>query len=806
MATKTLYLLNPATATPIAGSNFIPMQDGGSAPSTVTTGTGWTVGTTTAGKQSQLQSQVERAASTFGDAPATGPDALSNTLGNALIAGPFTGMFEIGAWVFNLSVRAVSSGGDHDGHFRLRMFVMSDPTDTHEAPRPVRYYYAATAPCSNLATSAAQACVLTTKANRSTVSAAPLLFPFALDNEYLLIQLWWVVDGAGGAADRDVLLVQGAASSIVTPNFRAVTNRDLQYRVLFDVADRGYFIDGEPQIGGNDDHDTLLLGGSSQLGRMDGRLSEAVSAGSLQVDLTNRDSLYPIDHEDNYLGVWAVAERGPRLRMETTVPLVAPIQTGYLDNTVQGKAIHQAPVLPLSALGALADFGRRPVKMVPQGGIRTGAVFGAVLNGSNWPAADRVLDTGVVTMGGFAPVGADAQTASRQVAECEVGEVAEDAFGRIVFEERTHRLTNARSTTVQATFTAEKDESNPISFDSLYAGDLTSLREQVFDYYEGQFSAFEVDGPPDPPKLLIGLLVNQHYSGSHFGFLAANGGIWDTTLTYGGPGGVQFVLASEDPFQRNEPGQDPRIGTYKEVSSRYVAEWVVSTTPGEDIIASTEPANLGRSEVTGQPFTDFTITIVETTDHTITLRFTNTHPTQNGWITNLNIYGYEGRKGSPVKITAAMTGDPRVPVSPAPAGVGTRRWPHPGTGYDKEENQISAAKYTLERFGLGRPIFTMTCPARNNVDLFRTLLGLRRGDRIHITGLTTHGIPLEVDHDCYVEGIGWSFDNKGRNPRAKLICSQVQPLPDTSGVLHGGQDSDNYAIFDAALFDTHVFA
>src|SRR6266496_3615030 len=124
MAIKSFYLLNALAA----GSNMMALQDGGSAPATATTGTGWTVGTTAVANWSLMAALVKRLASTFAGAPAQPNAAPNNTLGDCFRTQlTLSGQFADGAWSFAFPVIAVVAGGTQDGRLHFRLWRGKDP-------------------------------------------------------------------------------------------------------------------------------------------------------------------------------------------------------------------------------------------------------------------------------------------------------------------------------------------------------------------------------------------------------------------------------------------------------------------------------------------------------------------------------------------------------------------------------------------------------------------------------------------------------------------------------------------------------
>ena len=201
MAAKTLYLKDAAAS----GSAHGSLQDGGSAPGTATTGTGWTVAKTAATVYSLQVYGTERAANTFGATamPNAAPSTTDSWRSESLINGSFADT----AWTIRVSVIAVGTGGSQDGRMRFRLY-RSTNADGSGATQ-ITSGTVQLSVVTNLATSAAQV-------SSGTVSPGVV----TLTDEYLFLQLAWELTGAGGNNNCDVLIRTNSADSVITtPEF-----------------------------------------------------------------------------------------------------------------------------------------------------------------------------------------------------------------------------------------------------------------------------------------------------------------------------------------------------------------------------------------------------------------------------------------------------------------------------------------------------------------------------------------------------------------------------------------------------------
>lgn len=85
----------------------------------------------------------------------------------------------------------------------------------------------------------------------------------------------------------------------------------------------------------------------------------------------------------------------------------------------------------------------------------SGARINRLLDLAGWPTADRLIDTGTITVvaKGFARTeNASVLQHLQEVADSELGKFFVDGAGHAVFHDRSHRATAARSTASQATF------------------------------------------------------------------------------------------------------------------------------------------------------------------------------------------------------------------------------------------------------------------------------------------------------------------------------------------------------------------
>lgn len=201
MAAKTFYIKDAAAA----GSSHGSLQDGGVAPGTATTGTGWIVGKTAATNYSLLVYNSERLASTFGATAL--PNAAPTTTDCFRSENTITGSFSAAAWTWRTNVVAVTTGGSQDGRMRCR-FWKSANADGSSAVEITASTSVASASLTNVSTTPNTSWTST----NSFTPGAPVVF----DNEYLFWQPAWQIDGAGGGNGCDILIRTNSADSVLT--------------------------------------------------------------------------------------------------------------------------------------------------------------------------------------------------------------------------------------------------------------------------------------------------------------------------------------------------------------------------------------------------------------------------------------------------------------------------------------------------------------------------------------------------------------------------------------------------------------
>jgi hypothetical protein len=174
-------------------------------------------------------------------------------------------------------------------------------------------------------------------------------------------------------------------------------------------------------------------------------------AGRLDASLDNRSKDYSPENGASPLAGKLVPGHKVRLRA-TFASVTYDLFTGTLDDLPQHPELG-ARAVDLPCLGSLSRLKGVKVSTALYQNVRTDQALGSLLDAAGWPAGDRVLSTGRTTLLWWWCDDADAFDMAVTLLNTEGpgASLYEDGSGRIVFEDRHYRLTQARCTTSQAT-------------------------------------------------------------------------------------------------------------------------------------------------------------------------------------------------------------------------------------------------------------------------------------------------------------------------------------------------------------------
>jgi hypothetical protein len=230
--------------------------------------------------------------------------------------------------------------------------------------------------------------------------------------------------------------------------------------------------------------DDVLLG-DWRLGRDSGSLLSLASSGVANITLKNATGKYSSLNSASPLYGLIL----PLRKVKITATYLGATTTqwlGFLDNIMPTPSAQKDHTAKLRATGPLATLAMFTCDVVAmQVNITTGAAINMVLDAAGFPAGLRVIDTGQTTMARWwVAKGSSVLDTLREIEATECGFLCESKDGKIVFEDRAHRLAH----TSQATYTNTIGAGN-INYQSITQEDPTlniynviKASVRVYDY------------------------------------------------------------------------------------------------------------------------------------------------------------------------------------------------------------------------------------------------------------------------------------------------------------------------------------
>ena len=217
------------------------------------------------------------------------------------------------------------------------------------------------------------------------------------------------------------------------------------YKVSVDWNNDGDYSDSNEDITA----DVLQL--TTQQGRsLASQITGKAVAGTLEAILINSAGKYSSFNTSSPLAGNILPNR--RVKVETLTPTESTIFLGYLERITPIVDAQGVTKARLVALGSLKRFATTKVSVPMQTSATTGVVVGAILDAASWGAGDRTIATGRTTLTRYYADKIAGIQSLREVESTEGGFIREGKDGKIIFEDRQHRYTAARSNTSQATF------------------------------------------------------------------------------------------------------------------------------------------------------------------------------------------------------------------------------------------------------------------------------------------------------------------------------------------------------------------
>lgn len=216
------------------------------------------------------------------------------------------------------------------------------------------------------------------------------------------------------------------------------------YQVLVDWVGDGAF------TGTSDDVTAKVMNMEWVRGRtFASQLTGKALAGAANVSLNNDGGTFSTQNPNSPLAGSLLPGRAVRIR--TTAPSTVVLWEGRTDIIENRISLDNNHVAVLKAIGPLAYVNSRNVRIPMQSNTLTGVLVNKILDDVNWPSGSRIIDAGQTTISYFWTEDKAAMEALREVEDTEAGYVGESKDGKIVFEDRDHRLSGTHIVP-QATF------------------------------------------------------------------------------------------------------------------------------------------------------------------------------------------------------------------------------------------------------------------------------------------------------------------------------------------------------------------
>lgn len=392
-----------------------------------------------------------------------------------------------------------------------------------------------------------------------------------------------------------------------------------------------------------------------------------------------------------------------RVRLRTTAPSAATLWAGFLDTITPLRDRERGSYAALSCYGPIGYCARRDAAVGVKTNRATGAAVGDVLDDVGWPAADRTLDTGQITMTRWAVDKQNSLSALRELEETEWGFLGESKAGHVVWEDVHHRLKTPH-TASQATFS-----------DAIGAA-LPYVAPMQRDAWREIHNDFE-----------------------------ASVQLWDLQL---------LAVLWTDPEVTSVPALGSRDlwVEYPTPSSPEQADHVDAwTTP----VATTDYVANSASDGTGSDLTASVTVAVSKFPRSMKITLTNAHASLIAYLTTLRARGTAAYRRDLLTVKAA---DPASQTA-----YGKRSYSLGGKFYPTSAVALAYCQYGLSRYKEPRPVLEITFRADWSAAHMTEALTRAVSDRITVvaSGTGASGAQLGLSRDFFVEAIRHRLSQAG---------------------------------------------
>ena len=414
---------------------------------------------------------------------------------------------------------------------------------------------------------------------------------------------------------------------------------------------------------------------------------------------------------------------GREIRLRATTPFAVTLWSGFTGEIKPRITSTREKRAELPASGPLSRVATRRVATAMGADILSGDAWDDVLDAAGWPAADRITDAGQETLPRWWQEHAFGINALREIEDTEVGFGAESHDGKILFEDRHHRL-EAPHSTPQWTFSDEPADTTALRFQEIEQIESVPL---VFNVFETRVRSFTLGS---------------------------------TTALWAHP----FAIGSDD-VPVIEPGQSKDFwATYPTpdaaIDTRAADSWVTPVF-GTDIFANT---------VNNPIFPDVSATYltISTVKYGQRMKFTLTN--SGPYLLYLGGPGGEGMRARGVRILESDQILISTSDATSIAKYGERTYPTRTLWVASTATAFYWGQYLLSI--LKDPIAYVAIEFNANKDLFHchAALKVQVSDRITITATGNSG--LGIDEDFFVERKEFRL-RPGKELWCRLECSPV---------------------------------
>lgn len=423
------------------------------------------------------------------------------------------------------------------------------------------------------------------------------------------------------------------------------------------------------------------------------QLTGKASAGVFRATLLNPDGRFASFNTSGPLYGNLLPAR--KVRFRTTAPSAATLWQGFLGEIRPDPGGREMePTATLVAYGPLGWVNERDARVAVETSIGTGAAIGKLLDDAGWPAGDRVLDTGEITMSRWAAGRGNALRHMREIEETEFGFLSETKDGKIVFEDIKHRGRTPH-TTSQATFSDASGAALP--YESI---------EQI-DPWREIYNRFEADVTTYAVQALATLWT-------------LSGETPDI-----GPGATRE-------FWARYPTSDAPT------QAHHVDAW---TTP----VATTDYVANSAADGSGTDLTGSLTVTVSKFDTSMMISIANGHATLRAYLTLLQARGTPVYRNDQIGIVAED--------SASQTKYGKRTWPLGGKFYPTTAKALDYVNWGVARYKDPLAILLLTYYANQSSDHLTQALSRDVSDRVTVvaSGTGASGAQLGISRDFWIE-------------------------------------------------------